>query len=64
MQRFLDLVKRGGNKLPDPIVLFASLCAIITLASWVTALAGPARSWGCAPTSTRWGCRRTARISS
>ncbi len=40
MQRFLDLVERGGNKLPDPIVLFASLCAIIILASWVTALAG------------------------
>ena len=30
--RFLDLLERGGNKLPDPVFIFISLCALILLA--------------------------------
>lgn len=33
--RFLDLLERGGNKLPDPVFIFISLCALILLCSWL-----------------------------
>lgn len=38
--RFLDVVERGGNKLPHPFTLFVLLIVIIMLTSWVTASAG------------------------
>src|SRR5690554_4999240 len=40
MNRFLDMIEWTGNKLPDPIIIFASLCALILLASMISALAG------------------------
>ncbi len=38
--RFLDGVEAAGNKLPDPILLFALICLLIVLASWISAMAG------------------------
>ena len=32
--RLLDAVELAGNKLPDPIMLFALICVLIVLASW------------------------------
>lgn len=40
LNRFLDVVEWTGNKLPDPIVIFAALCGLVLLASWVASLAG------------------------
>lgn len=33
--RFLDLVEKSGNKLPDPVMIFISLCAIILTISCI-----------------------------
>lgn len=40
IDRFLDAVEWAGNKLPDPVLIFAGLCVIIVIASWLSALAG------------------------
>lgn len=40
VDKFLDVVEKSGNKLPDPIILFAILCLVIVLASWISSLAG------------------------
>lgn len=40
LNRFLDVVEWGGNKLPDPIIIFAVLCGLILVASAISALAG------------------------
>ena len=40
MQRFLDLVERIGNRVPDPIVLFLILIAIVIVLSHILAAAG------------------------
>ena len=40
MQRFLDMIEIGGNKLPHPIMLFAVLTlAIVVLSAICSALA-------------------------
>ena len=33
IQRFLDFVERGGNKLPHPLTLFWIFCLIIAIIS-------------------------------
>lgn len=38
MQKFLDFIEKGGNKLPDPLTLFFGLATLVLLAS--LALAG------------------------
>lgn len=38
--RFLDAVEFAGNKLPDPVIIFASLCLLIIIASAISAAAG------------------------
>lgn len=38
--RFLDFIEWTGNKLPDPIIIFFSLCVLILLLSAVAGLAG------------------------
>lgn len=38
--RFLDGIEKAGNKLPDPVVIFITLCGIILVASWGAAMAG------------------------
>jgi aminobenzoyl-glutamate transport protein len=38
--RSLDRIERVGNRLPDPITLFAILIALVMLASWVASIAG------------------------
>ncbi|MDO5697801.1 MAG: AbgT family transporter [Dermatophilus congolensis] len=40
LDRFLNGVEWAGNKLPDPIALFASICVLIVLASSGAAAAG------------------------
>jgi aminobenzoyl-glutamate transport protein len=40
MDRFLNVVERGGNALPHPATLFALLALLVVLLSWVTSLAG------------------------
>lgn len=40
LSKFLDLVERGGNKLPDPLSLFFILSALVLLASWILSQAG------------------------
>src|SRR5690242_3726245 len=35
--RFLNLVERVGNKLPDPVVLFLLAIAVVYLVSWFVA---------------------------
>lgn len=35
MKRFLDKIEKAGNKLPQPVTLFAILMAITLLLSWV-----------------------------
>lgn len=37
-QRFLDLVERVGNKLPDPFILFVGLAVFMIIISWVFSL--------------------------
>jgi aminobenzoyl-glutamate transport protein len=39
-QRFLDWVERAGNKLPQPVTLFAAMIAIVLAASLVFSLLG------------------------
>jgi len=38
--RVLDRVERGGNRLPDPLVLFAGLAALVVLASFLAGKRG------------------------
>ncbi len=38
--RFLDTVERVGNRLPDPITLFAIMIFLVMLASWLAVWAG------------------------
>jgi aminobenzoyl-glutamate transport protein len=38
--RFLDVVERVGNRLPDPITLFAAFAVLVVLVSWVSATLG------------------------
>ena len=37
MQRFFNAIERAGNRLPHPVVLFASLCLGVALLSWALA---------------------------
>lgn len=39
-QRFLDVIEKLGNKLPDPIVLFMIIAGLILLASWIAGMFG------------------------
>jgi aminobenzoyl-glutamate transport protein len=39
-KKFLDLVERGGNKLPDPVILFVAFTAIILVASAIFSMLG------------------------
>lgn len=38
--RFLDGIEFAGNKLPDPVIIFAAICLLIIAASWLSAVAG------------------------
>ncbi|WP_414047678.1 AbgT family transporter [Macrococcus equi] len=40
MNKFLDGIERAGNKLPDPVVIFISLCGIILITSWIASMFG------------------------
>ncbi|TDL96617.1 AbgT family transporter [Macrococcus carouselicus] len=40
MDKFLDIIEKSGNKLPDPVVIFISLCAIILSASFIAGTMG------------------------
>lgn len=40
IQKFLDIVEREGNRLPQPVTLFAGLIGIVLVASWVSSLLG------------------------
>lgn len=40
MDRFLDNIEKAGNKLPDPVVIFITLCGLILTASFVAAKMG------------------------
>ncbi|MDJ1089069.1 AbgT family transporter [Macrococcus caseolyticus] len=40
INRSLDIIEKSGNKLPDPVVIFISLCLIILFASFVTGKMG------------------------
>jgi aminobenzoyl-glutamate transport protein len=40
LDRFLDVVERGGNALPHPATLFALLALLVVVASWFASLAG------------------------
>ncbi|QYA40448.1 AbgT family transporter [Macrococcoides caseolyticum] len=40
INRSLDIIEKSGNKLPDPVVIFISLCLIILFASFVTGTMG------------------------
>lgn len=40
IDRFLDMVERGGNKLPDPVSVFVIIIAFVMLASLAGSLAG------------------------
>ncbi|TDM26824.1 AbgT family transporter [Macrococcoides caseolyticum] len=40
INRSLDIIEKSGNKLPDPVVIFISLCLIILFASFVTGKTG------------------------
>lgn len=39
-QRFLDKVEYAGNKLPDPVTLFAILIGLVLVGSWIGASTG------------------------
>lgn len=41
-QRFLDLVERVGNKLPDPVTLFLILVGLVFVAAWIASTLGVA----------------------
>lgn len=34
-QRFLDIIERVGNKLPDPFVLFVGLALLMVVVSYI-----------------------------
>lgn len=38
--RFLNLVERAGNKLPQPVTLFAMLIGIVLVISWLASVLG------------------------
>ena len=38
--RFLDIIEVVGNKLPDPVIFFTLLCALILVLSWIAESAG------------------------
>ncbi|QUR94110.1 AbgT family transporter [Macrococcoides canis] len=40
IDKSLDIIEKSGNKLPDPVVIFISLCLIILFASFVTGKMG------------------------
>lgn len=40
LQKFLDFVEIGGNKLPHPVTLFAMLCVAVAIISAITAAMG------------------------
>jgi aminobenzoyl-glutamate transport protein len=40
IQKFLDIVEREGNRLPQPVTLFAGLIGIVLVASWISSLLG------------------------
>ena len=40
LNRFLNVIEWSGNKLPDPIIIFAGLCALTLVASAVAGLGG------------------------
>ena len=40
VDRFLDGVEKIGNKLPDPVMIFIAICALVLIASWLAAMAG------------------------
>ena len=40
VDRFLDGVEKIGNKLPDPVMIFIAICALVLIASWLAAAAG------------------------
>ncbi|WP_331497434.1 AbgT family transporter, partial [Romboutsia ilealis] len=40
IQKFLDFVEIGGNKLPHPVTLFAMLCVAIAIISAIAASMG------------------------
>ena len=40
LNRFLNVIEWSGNKLPDPIIIFAALCALTLAASAVAGLSG------------------------
>ena len=40
MERALDAIERGGNKMPHPAILFLVLCAIVIVLSQVLYWAG------------------------
>jgi aminobenzoyl-glutamate transport protein len=42
--RALDAIERVGNKLPDPITLFALLAVLVVIASWLASTAGVSAS--------------------
>ncbi|MFD2210794.1 AbgT family transporter [Virgibacillus halophilus] len=39
-QRFLDIVEKVGNKLPDPFMLFICLAVLMMIVSWIFSLFG------------------------
>lgn len=40
LERILNAIERGGNALPHPATLFASLALLVIVASWLASLAG------------------------
>ncbi|MDZ3824273.1 MAG: AbgT family transporter [Pseudoxanthomonas sp.] len=40
IDRFLNIVERGGNALPHPATLFAILAVLVIVASWLASMAG------------------------
>ena len=40
LPRFLSAVEKAGNALPNPVLLFAGMAALVVIASWVGSLAG------------------------
>ena len=40
IDKSLDIIEKSGNKLPDPVVIFISLCLIILFASFITGKMG------------------------
>ena len=40
VDRFLNVVERGGNALPHPAMLFALLAFLVIIASWIASLTG------------------------